>query len=134
LFFLNAVLSTYGMVLAHLHINALLAMAIFQHLCEAYIRVRPSVALFRIFFEARLDASGAISGCLIFRLHSSMVMRFNPMPSRDWEEWRANWCFVRFAEEDDPMAYAEPMGAPETLPSWTSSVSTAGLEAMVERI
>jgi hypothetical protein len=29
LFFLNAMLSTYGMVLAHLHINALLAMAIF---------------------------------------------------------------------------------------------------------
>jgi hypothetical protein len=60
--FLHAVLSTYGMVLAHLHPNALLTMAIFQYLCEAFVGVRPLVALFRVFFEARLDAGGAISG------------------------------------------------------------------------
>jgi hypothetical protein len=27
-----------------------------------------------------------------------------------------NSCFVRFSEEDDPVAYAKPMGAPEALP------------------
>jgi hypothetical protein len=115
--FLHTVLSTYGMALVHLHPNALLALAIFQHLCEAYVGVHPLVALFRIFFEARLDASGAIYGCLTFRLHPSMVTRFIPMPSRDWEEWRANWCFVRFAEEDDLVAYAELTGAPDALPA-----------------
>jgi hypothetical protein len=41
---------------------------------------------------------------------------------------------VRFSEEDDPMAYAEPTGFPETLPIWTSPASMAGLEAAVERI
>jgi hypothetical protein len=45
-----------------------------------------------------------------------------------------NSCFVRFSEEDDPVAYAEPTGAPEALPIWTSPVSTAGLEAAIERI
>jgi hypothetical protein len=45
---LHAVLSTYGVVLVHLHPNALLALAIFQHLCEAYVGVRTSVALIRI--------------------------------------------------------------------------------------
>jgi hypothetical protein len=132
--FFHAMLSTYGMVLAHLQSNALLVLAIFQHLCETYVMVRTSVALFCIFFEARLAASGAISGCLTFRLCPSMVMRFIPMLSRDWEEWQVNWCFVRFTEEDDPVAYAEPTGSLEVLPAWTSPASTAGLEAAVERI
>jgi hypothetical protein len=60
-FFLHAALSTYGVVLAHLHTNALLTLAIFQYLCEAFMGVRPSVALFCIFFEACLDTGGAIS-------------------------------------------------------------------------
>jgi hypothetical protein len=128
LLFLHTMLSTYIMVLAHLHPNALLALAIFHHFYEAYIGVRLLVALFRVFFEARLDAS------LTFRLRPSMVMRFIPMLHRDWEEWRVNWCFVRFSEKDDPMEYAEPTGAPEALPIWTSPASTTGLEAVVERI
>jgi hypothetical protein len=92
------------------------------------------VTLFCVFFEARLDARGAISGCLSFHLHSSMVMHFIPMPNRDWEEWQANWCFVRFNEEDDSVAYAEPMGFPEFLHIWTSPTSMADLEAAMERI
>jgi hypothetical protein len=79
--FLYAGLSTYSVVLAHLHPNALLAVAIFQHLCEAYVGVRPSVALFCVFFKASLAASA--SGCLTFCLCPSMVMHFIPMPSRE---------------------------------------------------
>jgi hypothetical protein len=132
--FLHATLSTYGMVLAHLHPNALLTLAIFQYLCEAFIGVHPLVALFRIFFEVSLDIDGAISGCLSFHLCLSMVTIFIPMPNREWEEWRANWCFMRFDEEDDLVAYAEPTGFPEALSIWTSPASMAGLEAAVERI
>jgi hypothetical protein len=58
--FLHAMLSTYGVVLEHLHPNALLVLAIFQHLREAYVRVGPSVALFHIFFEAYLGSNGSI--------------------------------------------------------------------------
>jgi hypothetical protein len=118
--FLHATLSMYGVVLAHLHPNALLTLAIFQYLCEAFVGVRPSVVLFCVFFEARLDAGGAISGCLSFHLRPSMVTRFILMPNREWEEWRVSWCFVSFSEEDDPVAYAEPTGFPETLSVWTS--------------
>jgi hypothetical protein len=132
--FLHTTLSTYGMVAMHLHPNALLTLAIFQYLCEAFVGVRPSVALFRVFFKARLYAGGAISGCLSFHLHSSMVTCFISMPNREWEEWWANWCFVRFSEEDDPMAYAETTGFPEALPIWTFPTSMAGLEVAVERI
>jgi hypothetical protein len=122
------------MVLAHLHPNALLTLAIFQYLCEAFVGVLPLVALFRVSFEARLDAGGAISGCLSFLLHPSMVTRFLPMPNREWDEWRVNLCLVRFSEEDDLVAYAEPTGFPEALSVWTSPASMAYLEAAVERI
>jgi hypothetical protein len=132
--FRHAALSTYGVVLAHLHPNALLMLAIFQYLCEAFMGVHPSVALFRVFLEARLDASGAISGCLSFHLRLSMVTRFIPMTNKEWEEWRVSWCFVRFSEEDDPVAYAKPTGFPKALSIWTSPASMAGLEAAVERI
>jgi hypothetical protein len=63
-----------------------------------------------------------------------MVTCFIPMPNREWEEWQASWCFVRFSEEDDPVAYAEPTGFPEALSIWTSPASMGGLEAAVERI
>jgi hypothetical protein len=43
------------------------------------VGVRPSVALFRVFFEARLDANGAISGCLSFHLRPIIVTRFIAM-------------------------------------------------------
>jgi nitrate reductase NapE component len=88
--FLHMVLSTYGVVLTHLHPNALLALAIFQHLCKAYIEVRPLVALFCVLFEVHLDASGAISGSLIFHLRPHMVARLIAMPQRECDEWRAN--------------------------------------------
>jgi hypothetical protein len=132
--FLHATLSTYGMVLVHLHPNALLTLSIFQYLCEAFVGARPSFALFCIFFKVCLDAGGAISGCLSFHLRPSMVTRFISMPNREWEEWRASWCFMRFSEEDDPVAYAEPTGFPEALPIWTSPASMANQEAAVERI
>jgi hypothetical protein len=115
--FLHTTLSTYGMVAAHLHPNALITLAIFQYLGEAFVGVRPSVALVRVFFKAHLYTGGAISGCLSFHLHSSMVTCFISMPNREWEEWWANWCFMRFAEEDGPVAYFEPMGASEALPA-----------------
>jgi hypothetical protein len=85
------------------------------------------VALFHVFFKESLETGSTISGCL-------MVTHFIPMPNREWEEWRANWCFVRFDEEDDPVAYAEPTGFPEALSVWTSPASMVGLEAAMERI
>jgi hypothetical protein len=83
LLFLHAALPTYGVVLAHLHPSALLTLAIFQYLCQAFVGVRAFMALFRVFFEAHLDTGGALFGCLSFQLRSSMVMHFIPMPNRE---------------------------------------------------
>jgi hypothetical protein len=45
--FFHDVLAAYGLHLAHLHPNAVVMLAIFQHLYEAFVGVYPSVALFR---------------------------------------------------------------------------------------
>jgi hypothetical protein len=45
--FYHAMLAPYDLLLAHmLHPNTILVMAVFQHLCEAFIEIIPSVALF----------------------------------------------------------------------------------------
>jgi hypothetical protein len=88
--FLHAVLTTYGVVLVRLHPNSLLALAIFQHLCEAFIGVHPLVALFRVFYDAHLDDSGTISSGLIFRLRHHMAVLYIAISQRTWGEWRAS--------------------------------------------
>jgi hypothetical protein len=85
--FLHVVLTTYGVVLVHFHPKSFLARVIFQHLCEAFVGMYPSVALFCYFDSPNLDAIGAISGSLVFRLHPQMVMRYIPMSQRTWSKW-----------------------------------------------
>jgi hypothetical protein len=70
------------------------------------------VALFEFFYDTHLDANGAVSGSLIFRLHPHMVRRYIAMSQRNWGEWRAEWCFLEFSKEVDFMAYTKPMAAP----------------------
>ena len=60
--FLSVVLEEYGLCLAQLHPNAVLTLAIFQHLCEAFVGVMTSVALFRHFFTPRVETGGLIFG------------------------------------------------------------------------
>jgi hypothetical protein len=39
-----------------------MALSIFQYLCEAFVGVHPSVALFRHYYNARLEYGGAMYG------------------------------------------------------------------------
>jgi hypothetical protein len=48
--FLLTLLEYYGLQLQHLSPNSIALVAIFVHLCEMYVGVRPSVRLFRRFF------------------------------------------------------------------------------------
>ena len=50
-FFFHAVLVAYGLHVTHIHPNAMLTLAMFQHCCEAFVGIKPSVALFRHFFR-----------------------------------------------------------------------------------
>lgn len=40
-------METYGLILAQVHPTSFFTLAVFQHLCEAFVGVMPSVALFR---------------------------------------------------------------------------------------
>ena len=51
-FFLQ-ILDTFGIQMAHLSPNSVVILAIFAHFCEMFVRVPPSVALFRHFFVLR---------------------------------------------------------------------------------
>jgi hypothetical protein len=80
--FIHTMLNTFGLVLAHLHPNSLLALAIFQHFCEAFVGVHPSAPLFCYFYSAHLDTSGTISGSLVLHLHPQMMMHYITMTQR----------------------------------------------------
>ena len=54
LFFL-AMVASFGLHVAHLTPNPMITLAIFQHLCEGFVGIHASVALFRHYFRPRLE-------------------------------------------------------------------------------
>ena len=73
--FLVAVLADYGLLLAHLHPNAVLLLAIFQYLCETFVGIHPNVALFRHYYYPRVEGE-ALSGSITFRLWDGKPPKF----------------------------------------------------------
>jgi hypothetical protein len=57
-------------------------MAVFQHLCEAFARITPSLAFFQHFYSPCIE-SKVLAG---------------------WEEWRHKWCYLCFPEFLDCLA------------------------------
>ena len=96
--FLRAVLEKYGLCLAQLHPSAVVTLAFFQHLCEAFVGVTPSVALFRHFFVPRVEAGDPTSGSVRFFLRLGRAEDFIPLAQKQWDDWRREWVFVRFPE------------------------------------
>jgi hypothetical protein len=66
--FLRAILEEYGLLLLQLHPNSLLTLAIFQFLCEAFMGGHPLVALFRHYYNVRLESGSAMAGGFTFHL------------------------------------------------------------------
>jgi hypothetical protein len=80
--FLCAMLEEYVLLLSQLHPNSLFTLAIFQFLCEAFVGVHPSVALFRHYYNVRLESRGAMSGGFTFRLCDGRGQDYSkPSPS-----------------------------------------------------
>ena len=66
--FFNDIMHTYGFHLLDFTLNVVACMAFFSHLCECFSGVLPSTALFRHYFYPRIQAGGAISGCVTWIL------------------------------------------------------------------
>jgi hypothetical protein len=104
--FLHAILEEYGLLLSQLHPNSLLAMAIFQFLCKAFVGVHSSVALFCHYYNARLESGSAMAGGFTFRLHDGQGWDYIDISQKKWDPWHVDWCWIRLPEVD-PL-FAEP--------------------------
>ena len=102
--FLFAILETYQIQLLHLHPNSILILAIFAYLCEAYVGIRPSVALFRSFYSLRSTMQNERLGCVSFRIADARSEIYIPIAwcgedaitkvTKKVEKFRERWLFV----------------------------------------
>jgi hypothetical protein len=83
-------LEYYGLQLQHLSLNSIALVAIFAHLCEMYVGVRPSVQLFRHFFvlKAASPRSPLIGGHYFQRRTPGHARYIAPVSPGRWEWWR----------------------------------------------
>ena len=124
--FFEAILETYQIRLLHLQPNSVLILAIFANLCEAYLGVRPSVALFRHFYAIRITARGESSGCVSFRISDNMSGCYIPIAwagdkpvtsvTKKVDDFRKRWLFVDACKESP--RFAVPDAPPAKRGSW----------------
>jgi hypothetical protein len=109
-FFLTR-LEYYGLQLQHLSPNSIALVAIFVHLCEMYVGVRPSVWLFRRFFvlKAASPRPPLIGGHYFQHRMSGHARYITPVSPCRWERWREDWALVQ-ADVHDRLAL--PVGSP----------------------
>jgi hypothetical protein len=95
-FFLE-LLSHLEVQVLHIHPKSLTILAIFAFWCEAFVGVRPSVALFRHFYITRLNDGGLRARCVTFRAERKWI-------DMDWEkkvdDFRQRWIFMDLGEEN----------------------------------
>jgi hypothetical protein len=104
-------LEYYGLQLQHLSPNSIALVAIFIHLCEMYVGVRPSVRLFQRFFmlKAVSTRSLLIVGHYFQRRTPGHTRYIVPVSPGRWEWWREDWALVQ-ADVHDRLAL--PIGGP----------------------
>jgi hypothetical protein len=109
--FFVTLLEYYRLQLQHLSPNFIALVAIFVHLCEMYVRVRPSVRLFRCFFVLKAASSRLplISGHY-FQCRTPGHARYIALvsPGR-WERWREDWVLMQTDVHD---RLTLPVGGP----------------------
>ena len=59
------IMNTYSFQLLDFTPNAVTCMSVFAHLCENFVGVHPSTALFRHYFTPRIQKGDALSGSVI---------------------------------------------------------------------
>jgi hypothetical protein len=95
-FFLT-LLEYYRLQLQHLSPNSIALVAIFIHLCEIYVGVRPSVRLFCRFFvlKAASPRPPLLSGHYFQRRTPGHARYIAPVFPGRWERWREDWALVQ---------------------------------------
>jgi hypothetical protein len=91
--FFLLLLEDFGLQLQHLTPHSILLTAIFVHLCEMFVGVRPCVILFRHFFVLVKSGKGKDEvGAYYFQTRSDLRTPYIPgLTGGKWEEWRKEW-------------------------------------------
>jgi hypothetical protein len=86
-----------GVQVLHIHPKSLTILAIFAFWCEAFVGLRPSVALFRHFYNVRINDDGLRARCMTFHLDRRWI-------DMDWEkkvdDFCQRWIFMDLGEEN----------------------------------
>jgi hypothetical protein len=108
--FFRDIMITFGLHLLDFTPNAVMTMAIFAHLCENFVGVYPSTALFRHYFAPRVEKGAPLSGCIAWVTKTGMKKTYLDGELRGrWSDWRAEWCWI---VEEDPLSFCEPRKIP----------------------
>ena len=91
--FFLLLLEDFGLQLQHLTPYSILLTAIYVHLCEMFVVVRPCVILFRYFFQlVKSGKSKDEVGAYYFQTRSNLQSLYIPrLNGGKWDEWRKEW-------------------------------------------
>jgi hypothetical protein len=100
--FFLMLLEFYGLQLQHLSPNSITLVAIFIHLCEMFVGVRPSVHLFRRFFVMKAASQRPpLIGGYYFACRTQGPSRYiAPISPGRWERWREDWALMQADAHD----------------------------------
>nr|CAE01796.2 OSJNBa0039K24.15 [Oryza sativa Japonica Group] len=131
-FFMD-VLEFYDLQMAHLTPNAVMTLAIFAHLCEMFIGVRPSLQLFRWFFTVQSVSPPSVVGGCYFQPRGPVLNRYIPCALRKkWDDWKSDWFYTPLADEARLRLPSQP---PAQASSWRAPVDLGdGYDAVLDRL
>nr|CAE03667.3 OSJNBa0042N22.9 [Oryza sativa Japonica Group] len=131
-FFMD-VLEFYDLQMAHLTPNAVMTLAIFAHLCEMFIGVRPSLRLFRWFFTVQSVSPPSVVGGCYFLPRGPVLNRYIPCVLRKkWDDWKSDWFYTPLADEARLRLPSQP---PAQASNWRAPVDLGdGYDAVLDRL
>jgi hypothetical protein len=132
IFFMD-ILEFYDLQMAHLTPNAIMTLAIFAHLCEMFIGVRPSLRLFRWFFTVQPVSPPTVVGGCYFQPRGQVLNRYIPCVLRKkWDDWKSDWFYTPLADEARLRLPSQP---PAQASSWRAAVDLGdGYDAVLDRL
>lgn len=102
--FFLAVLEDFGIHPLHLAPNSIVLLAIFAHLCEMFVGVMSSVALFGHYFVLRTLGWNKVAGSCSFCLRDGLT----EAPWNKWDNWHNFWVYIELDPHAQLVLSTEP--------------------------
>ncbi|KAE8784112.1 hypothetical protein D1007_42326 [Hordeum vulgare] len=114
--FFTAILNHYEIQALHLQPNSILLLTVFAFYCEAFVGVRPSVALFHHFFSSRVHDDAHLSACISFIVAQGDNLLLKA--GKKVENFRHHWVLMSLKDANPRLKV--PKGLPEKTSAWSS--------------